>query len=41
MGMADLRSIQPYTNDGTKISAAMEHATDAALNGQLTASLQR
>lgn len=37
LGMAGLRPIQPYTNDGEKISAAVERATKSALDGQLVA----
>ena len=37
LGMAGLRTVQPYTNDASQVSAAMERAVSNALAGQFTA----
>jgi VWFA-related protein len=37
LGMAGLRIVQPYTNDASKVSTAVELAVSNALVGQLTA----
>lgn len=37
LSMAGLRYLQPYTNDGEKISTAVEQATSNVLSGQLQA----
>ena len=40
LGSGVLRSIQPYTNDAEKISAAMDRVSRAAMLGQLTSNNQ-
>ena len=40
LGSGVLRSIQPYTNDAVKISAAMDRVSRAAMLGQLTSNNQ-
>jgi VWFA-related protein len=35
LGLPGLRAVQPYTNDGDKISAAVEEAAQSAISGQL------
>lgn len=37
LGMAGLRTVQPYTNDASQVSAAVERAVRNALSGQFTA----